>query len=331
MELIYTMDNAILITGFNGEIGRQTLLALSKKETLIIALDINNPHIKYDNVIYIKDSILNKDVMKSIFNDYNIIEVYHFAALLSQSANSNPKSAYEVNEEGSKLIIQLATNHGIKHKSFVRIFFPSSIAVYGPKKLKDAKEYDIIKPQTRYGCNKLVIEQFGTQKYEESIQLGFGIDFRCLRFPGIISPYTIPSGGTTDFAPQMLHAAYNNKKYTCKVDPSTLLPFLSIKSTIDAILQIMTIPHINSKLRAFNVEELSLSPKEIVEELQKEFPKFIVDYNIDSRFQSIADTWPENLNCEEAKKEWNFVNNHSKNVMFEQYLIPEIKKNYGKH
>ena len=93
----------------------------------------------------------------------------------------------------------------------------------------------------------------------------------------------------------------------------------------------MTIPHINSKLRAFNVEELSLTPKEIVKELQKEFPKFIVDYNIDSKFQSIADTWPENLNCEEAKKEWNFVNNNSKNVMFGQYLIPEIKKNYGKH
>ena len=218
MELIYAMNDAILITGFNGEIGRQTLLTLSKKEILIIALDINDPHIKYDNVIYIKDSILNKDVMESIFNDYNIVEVYHFAALLSQSANSNPKLAYEVNEEGSKLIIESAMNHGIKHKSFVRIFFPSSIAVYGPRKLKDAKEYDIMKPQTTYGCNKLVIEQFGTQKYAESIQLGFGIDFRCLRFPGIISPYTIPSGGTTDFAPQMLHAAYNNKKYTCKVD-----------------------------------------------------------------------------------------------------------------
>ncbi len=331
MELIYAMHNAILITGFNGEIGRQTLLALSKKETLIIALDINESDIKYDNVVYIKDSILNKDVMKSIFTDYNIIEVYHFAALLSQSANNNPELAREVNEEGSKLIIRSAMDHGIQHKSFVRIFFPSSIAVYGPRKLQDAKEWDIIKPQTIYGRNKLVIEQFGTQKYEESIQLGYGIDFRCLRFPGIISPYTIPSGGTTDFAPQMLHAACNNEQYTCKVDPSTLLPFLSIKSTIHAILQIMTVPHIQSKLRAFNVEEISLSPEEIAKELQKEFPKFIVDYDIDSKFQSIADTWPENLNCDEAKKEWNFINDCSKNAMFEQYLIPEIKKNYGKY
>ena len=158
------MNNAILITGFNGEIGRQTLLSLSKKKELIIALDINESDIKYDNVIYIKDSILNKNIIDSIFNDYNITEIYHFAALLSQSANENPQLAHEVNEKGSKLIINTAMNHGKKHKSFVKIFFPSSIAVYGPRKLTHAKEQDIIKPNTIYGCNKLAIEQFGAQK-----------------------------------------------------------------------------------------------------------------------------------------------------------------------
>jgi len=325
------VDNAILITGFNGEIGRQTLLSLSKKEIPIIALDINESDIKYNNVVYIKDSILNQSVITSIFNDYNIIEVYHFAALLSQSANNNPELAHEVNEEGSQLIINSAMSHGIKNESFIKIFFPSSIAVYGPRKLKNAKELDIIKPQTIYGCNKLAIEQFGTQRHEESIELGFGIDFRCLRFPGIISPYTIPSGGTTDFAPQMLHAAYNNERYTCKVDSATTLPFLGIKNAVEAILQIMVIPNIDSKLRAFNVQETNLNPKEIIAELQKEFPKFIVDYGIDSKFQSIADTWPENLNCDEATKKWNFVNNQNKNIIFEEYLIPEIKKHYGKH
>jgi len=322
------MNNAILITGFNGEIGRQTLLSLSKKKELIIALDINESDVKYDNVIYIKDSILNKNIIDSIFDDYNITEIYHFAALLSQSANENPQLAHEVNEKGSKLIINTAMNHGKKHRSFVKIFFPSSIAVYGPRKLTHAKEQDIIKPNTIYGCNKLAIEQFGAQKYEESIAIGCGIDFRCLRFPGIISPYTIPSGGTTDFAPQMLHAAYNNKKYICRVDRSTMLPFLGIKNAVNAILQIMNPKNIESKLRAFNVQEVTLSPKEIVLELQKEFPKFIVDYNIDSKFQSIADTWPENLNCDEAIKKWNFSNN--RNEIFRDYLIPEIRKHYEK-
>ena len=325
------MNDAILITGYNGEIGTQTLLSLSQRQIPVIALDINESDMKYDNVIYIKDSILNENIIKSIFNDYNIIEVYHFAALLSQSANNNSELANQVNEEGSKLIINTAMDHGKKHESFIKIFFPSSIAVYGPRKLKNAQELDIMKPQTIYGRNKLAVEQFGTHKHEESLGLGFGIDFRCLRFPGIISPFTIPSGGTTDFAPQMLHAAFNNENYICKVDSLTRLPFLGMKNTIKVIIDIMSFKIINSKLRAFNVQEMSLNPTEIIEQLQKEFPKFIVDFDIDSKFQSIADTWPESLNCDEASDKWNFINKQNNDVTFKEYLIPEIKKHYGKH
>ena len=325
------MRNAILITGFNGEIGRQTLHSLCKRKIHIIALDINNSDIKYDNVMFIKDSILNQDVIKSIFDDFNIIEIYHFAALLSQSANDNPELANKVNEEGSKAIINTAMHYAQTNKSFIKIFFPSSIAVYGPRKLKNAKELDIMKPQTIYGCNKLAIEQYGTNKHEESLKLGFGIDFRCLRLPGIISPYTIPYGGTTDFAPQMLHAACNNESFICKVDPMTILPFLGIKNAVKAILDIMFVENIDSNLRSFNVQEMTLSPKEIIKQLKKEFPNFIVDYKVDSKFQSIADTWPENLNCEQASEKWNFINKQNNDVTFKEYLIPEIKKHYGKH
>ena len=252
-------------------------------------------------------------------------------SLLSQSANNNPELANQVNEEGSKLIINTAMDHGKKHESFIKIFFPSSIAVYGPRKLKNAQELDIMKPLTIYGRNKLAVEQFGTHKHEESLGLGFGIDFRCLRFPGIISPFTIPSGGTTDFAPQMLHAAFNNENYICKVDSLTRLPFLGMKNTIKVIIDIMSFKIINSKLRAFNVQEMSLNPTEIIEQLQKEFPKFIVDFDIDSKFQSIADTWPESLNCDEASEKWNFINKQNNDVTFKEYLIPEIKRHYGKH
>ena len=261
---------------------------MSQRQIPVIALDINESDMKYDNVVYIKDSILNENIIKSIFNDYNIIEVYHFAALLSQSANNNPELANQVNEEGSKLIINTAMDHGKKHESFIKIFFPSSIAVYGPRKLKNAQELDIMKPLTIYGRNKLAVEQFGTHKHEDSLGFGFGIDFRCLRFPGIISPFTIPSGGTTDFAPQMLHAAFNNENYICKVDSLTRLPFLGMKNTIKVIIDIMSFKIINSKLRAFNVQEMSLNPTEIIEQLQKEFPKFIVDFDIDSKFQSLS-------------------------------------------
>ena len=325
------MRNAILITGFNGEIGRQTLHSLYKRNIPIIALDINDSDIKYDNVMFIKDSILNQDVIKSIFDDFNIIEIYHFAALLSQSANDNPELANKVNEEGSKVIINTAMHYAQTNKSFIKIFFPSSIAVYGPRKLKNAKELDIMKPQTIYGCNKLAIEQYGTNKHEESLKLGFGIDFRCLRFPGIISPYTIPFGGTTDFAPQMLHAACNNESFICKVGPTTILPFLGIENAVKAIVDIMSAKNIDSNLRSFNVQEMTLSPKEIITLLKKEFPNFIVDYKVDSKFQSIADTWPENLNCDQASEKWNFINKQNNDVTFEEYLIPEIKKHYGKY
>tara|TARA_Y100000389_G_scaffold191124_1_gene216767 strand:- start:5555 stop:6550 length:996 start_codon:yes stop_codon:yes gene_type:complete len=331
MELIYNMQNSILITGHNGEIGRETLLSLSKNETHIIALDINDSEIHYDNVTYIKDTILNQKVITNIFQEHNIIEVYHFAALLSQSANKNPDLANEVNEEGSKLIINTAMISGLKNKSKVKIFFPSSIAVYGPRKLKNARETDIIKPETIYGRNKLAIEQFGTKQHEKSIREGYGIDFRCLRFPGIISPYTIPTGGTTDFAPQMLHAAENNERFTCKVIPTTTLPFLGIKGAINAILKIMYPKKIDSNLRSFNVQEMSLNPTQIIHELKKIFPKFEIDFNKDDNFQSIADTWPESLNCGEARIKWGFQNNLNEKEIFEQYLIPEVKKHYAKN
>ncbi|GIT66321.1 MAG: hypothetical protein Ct9H300mP24_6990 [Candidatus Neomarinimicrobiota bacterium] len=201
------MMETILITGSNGEIGSQLLSFVKKNNTRIIAFDINEPITNYKNVLYIKDTISNEKIIKKLFNDFAITQVYHFAALLSQSAIKDPQLAKQVNEEGSRLIIDSAFDSGIKNRNFVRFFFPSSIAVYGPRKLIKAKETDIIQPTTIYGKNKLVIEQYGAEKHEQSYKSNSGIDFRSIRFPGIISPYTIPNGGTTDFAPQMLHAA----------------------------------------------------------------------------------------------------------------------------
>ena len=215
------MMETILITGSNGEIGSQLLSFVKKNNTRIIAFDINEPITNYKNVLYIKDTISNEKIIKKLFNDFAITQVYHFAALLSQSAIKDPQLAKQVNEEGSRLIIDSAFDSGIKNRNFVRFFFPSSIAVYGPRKLIKAKEADIIQPTTIYGKNKLVIEQYGAEKHEQSYKSNSGIDFRSIRFPGIISPYTIPNGGTTDFAPQMLHAAAtflskNNKEnYEC--------------------------------------------------------------------------------------------------------------------
>ena len=331
------MKKAILVTGANGEIGSQLLASMQKNPVAKIAIDINESITNYDNTIYIKDSITNSESIKELFNEFKITEVYHFAALLSQTAMENPQLAKEVNEEGSKLIIDTALESGNVNKNFIKFFFPSSIAVYGPRKLIEAKEIDIMQPTTIYGKNKLLIERYGTKKHEESRKNNSGIDFRSIRFPGIISPYTIPNGGTTDFAPQMLHAAAvfllknGEKEYECKISSDTKLPFIGIEQAINSIIKIMNMEDIASKLRSFNIQEVSLTPNQIIQTIKKEFPDFNVKYNVEEKLQSVADTWPDSLNCEKAKKEWDFSNQYDYNSFFMDYLIPTIKKHYERN
>ena len=192
------MKERILITGYNGEIGSKALKELSKKGKSIIALDLNKPKEEINSVVYFRDSITNYELINSIFEDHHITEVYHFAALLSQTASQNPKLALEINEKASKNLIDCSYAFGIKNNIMTKFFFPSSIAVYGPRKIENASEQDIIKPSTVYGNNKLVIEQYGSKLHEKSKLNNAGLDFRSIRFPGVISYDTIPSGGTTD-------------------------------------------------------------------------------------------------------------------------------------
>jgi threonine 3-dehydrogenase len=134
----------------------------------------------------------------------------------------------------------------------------------------------------------------------------------------------------------MLHAAAflskNNKEnYECKIDKNTKLPFIGIHKAVESIIQLMSADNIKSKLRTFNIEEVSLTPNDIIGMLQKEFPKFNINYNIEEKLQSVADTWPDSLNCEKAKKEWSFSNKHDKKSFFMEYLIPTVKEYYGRH
>ncbi len=316
------MKERILITGYNGELGSKTLKELVSIGKSVIALDINDPKEKIHSVKYIKDTITNKQLINSIFNDYHISEVYHFAALLSQTAAQNPELAFEINEKASKDLIDFSYNFGIKNNCLTRFFFPSSIAVYGPRKIENASEQDIIKPTTIYGNNKLIIEQYGTKLHEQSLFKKIGLDFRSIRFPGVISYDTVPSGGTTDYAPQMINNAKKGEKFECKLSPNTKLPFIGIDKTISSIIDIMNLEIIESKLRAFNVQEASFSVKELSDFLSQKFPSFQITYNEDKSFQSVADTWPSSLNCKRANKFWNF----SKEKDFEVFLEKIINK-----
>ena len=314
------MKERILITGYNGELGSKTLKELVSIGKSVIALDINDPKEKIHSVKYIKDTITNKKLIDSIFNDYHISEVYHFAALLSQTAAQNPELAFEINEKASKNLIDNSYSFGIKNNCITRFFFPSSIAVYGPRKIENASEQDIIKPTTIYGNNKLIIEQYGSKLHEQSLFKRIGLDFRSIRFPGVISYDTVPYGGTTDYAPQMINNAKKGEKFECKLSPNTELPFIGIDKTISSIIDVMDLEIIESKLRAFNVQEASFSVKELSDFLSQKFPSFQITFNVDKSFQSVADTWPSSLNCKRANKFWNFSTERDFEVFLEKII-----------
>ena len=314
------MKKRILITGYNGEIGSKTIKKLVAIGKSVIAIDIDDPKEKIHSVTYIKDTITDHQLINSIFNDYHITEVYHFAALLSQTASLNPELAFEINEKASKNLIDCSYNFGIKNNCITKFFFPSSIAVYGPRKIENASEQDIIKPTTIYGNNKLIIEQYGSKLHENSLSKNVGLDFRSIRFPGVISYDSVPSGGTTDYAPQMINNAKNGEKFECKLSANTILPFIGIDKTISSIIDLMSFKVIESKLRVFNVQEASFSVKELSDFLLQKFPSFQITYNEDKNFQSVADTWPSSLNCEKATKFWNFSTEKDFEVFIEKII-----------
>ena len=149
-----------------------------------------------------------------------------------------------------------------------------------------------------------------------------GLDFRSIRFPGVISYDTVPSGGTTDYASQMIHAALKGQHFDCNLLPETSLPFISINKTISSIMKLMSFKNINSIIRAFNVEEVNFSVKELSDMLIQKFPTFTVSFNEEKKFQSVADTWPSSLNCDNSKKYWKF----SSNMQLEDFLDNIIDK-----
>ena len=300
------MEKKVLVTGFNGEIGSKIIKELVSLDKQIIAIDVNDSKGKIESVKYIKDSILNYDLIKSIFENNRITEVYHFAAILSQSATKNPELSIKVNEEASKNLIDFAFQNAVERNFLCKFFFPSSIAVYGPRKIKFASEQDIIKPSTIYGNSKLLIEQYGSKIHEKSKSINSGVDFRSIRFPGVISFDTIPSGGTTDYAPQMIHSALKNQHFDCKLSPQTNLPFISINKAIYSIIKLMNVKKIDSTLRVFNIQEINFTAKDLSDILKEKFPIFTVSFNKDKNFQSVADTWPSSLNCNMFKKYWDF-------------------------
>jgi nucleoside-diphosphate-sugar epimerase len=248
-------------------------------------------------------------------------------------------SAHHVNVEGTLNLLEFAQRQGESHGRPVVFVYPSSVAAYGLPDVSTkaragrVREDDYLHPTTMYGCNKLYCEQLGRYYALHYKQLAAGaptrsVDFRCARFPGLISAETVPSGGTSDYAPYMIHAAARGESYACFVRPDTVIPFMTMPDAINALLALAEAPRERLTRTAYNVAAFSRSAAEIRDVALREFPHATITYAVDEKRQAIIDTWPADVDDSAARRDWGFNPQHDFDRAFSEYLIPTIRRRY---
>lgn len=334
----------VLITGAGGEVGHGLLHAFvdtgaGRVSTLDLA-DLPATHAPLVTTAYVGD-IRDESLVAEIFGRNNIDEVYHLAALLSSAAEHAPAVAYDVNVTGSVGMIRQATQAAEERGKPILFFFPSSIAVYGfsdheHKQRSGAVDERVFHhPRTMYGCNKLAVENIGRyyalyhRRQGDKLTDLAGIDFRCLRFPGLISAVTQPTGGTSDFVPEMLHAAIRGEPYECFVRPNTRIPFMTMPDAIEATLKYTAAPAEALTKSCYNVSAFNPSAEECAELVQKHYPSAKITFNVTSERQAIVDSWPEDVDCSAAERDWGFSPNHDLEATFTDYIIPHFESQSG--
>jgi len=266
--------------------------------------------------------------------------VFHLAALLSTRSEFTPVTAHHVNVEGTLNLLEFAQREGESHGRPVTFIYPSSIAAYGLPSL-DAKssagavmEDEYAHPTTMYGCNKLYCEQLGHYYAKYYKQLSADaiprVDFRCVRFPGLISAVTVPSGGTSDYAPEMIHAAAQGESYDCFVRPDTTIPLMAMPDGIDALLTLAAAPRQRLTRSAYNLTAFNPSASEIRDVVVAAFPDARIGYKVDAKRQGIVDSWPAAVDDSAARNDWGFAPKYDFERAFHEYLIPTIRERYKK-
>ncbi len=304
--------SSILITGAGGEVGSELIKVLSKQKNInIVTLDLHPLESEVSDYVNdkITGNILDDNLLEQINLEFEIKEIYHLAAVLSTRAELSPKIAHDVNINGTINMLELALKQSKTQNKKIKFFFPSSIAVYGVMDKKHIyTEEESLNPITIYGANKLYAEKLGIyySKYYDQLSNNTSfIDFRSLRFPGLISAHTMPSGGTSDFIPEMWHNIKNNNSYECFVSENSKIPFLAMPDAINAINTLMNAEKTSSRI--YNVTSFNPSAQEFFELIKKDYPKSKLTYNINDVRQKIVDSWPSNIDDSLANKEWGWM------------------------
>ena len=315
----------IIITGASGEIGQNLIKSFISNENInLIALDLQESENKIKGCNYITGNILDNQLVSDLHNNYSISSIYHLAAMLSSKAELNPQIAFEVNVKGTINFMELALAQNKKNKKVTKFFFPSSIAVYNTinNNIKEPiSEYMYCNPLTVYGQHKLYCENIGVAFDIYGNELKDKIDFRCIRFPGILSSNTLPSGGTSDYLPEMINAAIHGKNYDCFVNQTTVLPFIVMPDAISAIIKIMGTPKNNLSQHYYNVTSFSPSIDNVYHKLLHVNPEFKLSYDIDKKRQKIVNGWPQCVNDQKSRDDWGWSPKYNFEQALNNYLM----------
>jgi threonine 3-dehydrogenase len=329
-----------LITGAGGEIGHGLVTRLAAAGSPIITLDVSPLDTSLAPLVAreFTGSITETALLDRVLAEFEVERVFHLAALLSTRSEFTPVTAHRVNVEGTLNLLEFAQRQGESHGRPVTFIYPSSIAAYGLPDLDTkaragrVREDEFTHPMTMYGCNKLSCEQLGHYYSKHYKQLSADaiprVDFRCVRFPGLISALTVPSGGTSDYAPEMIHAAAKGEAYDCFVRPDTTIPFMAMPDGIDALLAIAAAPRGRLTRTAYNLTAFNPSASAVRDVVVAAFPRAAIGYRVDSKRQSIVDSWPADVDDSSARADWGFDPRFDFERAFHEYLIPTIRQRY---
>jgi len=336
-------DQAILVTGANGEFGHGLIRALHQAgHRHIVALDLRelDPELRPLCRDVIVGDIVDRPVLARLLAVYEIHEIFHLAALLSTRGEFTPEAAHEVNVSGTINLLQLASNQAATQGRWVKFLFPSSIAVYGIPDLETKVAADriqsdqFLEPTTMYGCNKLACEHHGRYYARHYQQLAkdrpaHGVDFRSIRFPGVISAFTMPSGGTSDYASEMIHAAARGSAYHSFVREDTRIPFITMPDAIGALVKLAAAPHESLRRCVYDIAGFNPSAGEIAELVRDAFPNAEIDFQPDLARQRIVDSWPAEVDDAQARADWGWAPSFDLQSAFADYLVPNIREHYS--
>jgi nucleoside-diphosphate-sugar epimerase len=337
-----TEKNSVLITGANGEVGHGLIAHLSREaQTSIVATDIQplDSALQTIPLTFVQGDILDPAVLNKLFAGRAYQTVFHLASILSTKGERSPELAFRVNVDGTFALLTQAVQQAREQERAVKFIYPSSIAAYGLPDVKTKRAAGQVRedawcfPATMYGCNKLACESLGTyfarhyRRLDEPLS-SFGLDFRSVRFPGLISAQTVPTGGTSDYGPEMLHHAAQGLAYDCFVREDACLPFMVMPDAIRALLLLEAAPRERLARLVYNVSSFSLSAGEIYRVTRKAFPAAEVRFLPDLKRQSIVDSWPCDVDDTAARRDWGWRPEFDRRRSFEDYLIPAIRERY---